>query len=134
MRKEMCIIEESGDDIMRRFAGQIVPLDDDLLDRLGTYDTNASLDENSSWYKNQRAEIDLVWNVLKKLYPQNHRRYIVMYLRFYLNISFRDIARMFKCSHVMIIKEVKSTVKKIQKYMELHPELMQELKDEDTDE
>lgn len=126
MRRELCIMEDSGDDIMRRFAGQLVPLDDVLLDKIGTCDESASLDENSSWYKNQRAEIDLVWAILKKLYPQNHRRYLVMYLRFYLNISFRDIAHAFKCSHVMIIKEVKSTIKKIQKYLETHPELMEE--------
>lgn len=126
MHRELCIMEDSGDDIMRRFAGQLVPLDDTLLDRIGTCDESASLDENSSWFKNQRAEIDLVWDILKKLYPQNHRRYLVMYLRFYLNISFRDIAHVFKCSHVMIIKEVKSTIKKIQKYLETHPELMEE--------
>lgn len=130
MRRELCIMEDSGDDIMRRFAGQLVPLDDTLLDRIGTCDESASLDENSSWFKNQRAEIDLVWAILKKLYPQNHRRYLVMYLRFYLNISFRDIAHAFKCSHVMIIKEVKSTIKKIQKYLETHPELMEEITNE----
>lgn len=130
MRRELCIMEDSGDDIMRRFAGQLVPLDDTLLDRIGTCDESASLDENSSWFKNQRAEIDLVWDILKKLYPQNHRRYLVMYLRFYLNISFRDIAHVFKCSHVMIIKEVKSTIKKIQKYLETHPELMEEITNE----
>lgn len=116
--KNVDLIESYGDDILA-YTGRIVSLNDSTLKQIGVWDTYPGLEEftiNHN-FENKRKDIDLLWSTLKKLYPYNHRRFLIFYMRFYLSISFRTIAQIFKCSHVMIIKDLRFTVNKLKRYL-----------------
>lgn len=115
--KAVDLTESYGDDILT-LTGRIVSLNDKILKQVGTWDQYPGLEESTQVvFSNKRKDIDILWGILKKLYPTNHRRFLIFYMRFYLSLSFRSIAQIFKCSHVMIIKDLNFTVSKIKKYI-----------------
>lgn len=116
--KNVDLTESYGDDILA-YSGRIVSLSDTTLKQVGVWDTYPGLEEYTLKFnlENKRKDIDILWTALKKLYPCNHRRFLIFYMRFYLSISFRTIAQIFKCSHVMIIKDLRFTINKLKHYI-----------------
>lgn len=68
-----------------RYRNEIVSIEEDYIPELEEK-------EQESGISFTQEDLDMIWSTLRKLYPINNTKYILIYLVYYIGLSYRDAA------------------------------------------